>query len=378
MTLRTSVPLRSLTVTVSAPPSALKSTLSTPSVSIVMLAGVAEEPQPVAVRRQVDVLGDVGAVEAHRVGAGLALDRVAAVARIPDERVVTRAQQREVVAAVAVDRCRCRRRRATSRRPAAGDRVVARSAVERAARSPGAASAERVIASLPARPLTASWSVGLLVPDRYLRPRPETVTPEASPPTLIASLPLVPLTTTRSAAPSPVAAAEAAGEVDVDAADVGAAQVVDGDRVGAAERVEVDPLDAGVSIVMLPTSRKNRSRLPFADRSTCSATAAPLKRIVSVPSWPSTSSLPSPGSQTKVSSPAPSSAMSLPRCRRSMSLPSPPSSVSAPAPPASVSLPAPPSIVVGMRVGEDAVALVDAHGVVAGAGVDAIFATACG
>jgi hypothetical protein len=39
--------------------------------------------------------------------------------------------------------------------------------------------------------------------------------------------------------------AEAAGEVDVDAADVGSAQVVDRDQVDAAEGVEVDPLDAG-------------------------------------------------------------------------------------------------------------------------------------
>jgi hypothetical protein len=59
---------------------------------------------------------------------------------------------------------------------------------------------------------------------------------------------------------------------------------------------------------MAATLRVNRSRLPFADRSMCSATLAPLKRILSVPAWPSTVSLPSPGCQTKVSSPAPSSA----------------------------------------------------------------------
>jgi hypothetical protein len=57
-----------------------------------------------SVRGQVDVLGDVGAVEAHPVGAGLALDRVAAVAWVPDEGIVAGAQQRQVVAAVAVDR----------------------------------------------------------------------------------------------------------------------------------------------------------------------------------------------------------------------------------------------------------------------------------
>ena len=67
-------------------------------------ADVAEEPEPVAVGGQVEVLGAVGAVEEHRVGAVLALDGVAAVAGIPDEGVVAGAQQGEVVAAVAVDR----------------------------------------------------------------------------------------------------------------------------------------------------------------------------------------------------------------------------------------------------------------------------------
>ena len=55
-----------------------------------------------------------------RVVAGLALDGVAAVAGVPDERVVAGAQQGHVVAAAAVDdvvavaadaACRCRRRR---------------------------------------------------------------------------------------------------------------------------------------------------------------------------------------------------------------------------------------------------------------------------
>ena len=53
--------------------------------------GVAEEPQPVSVGREVDVLCRGGAVEDHRVVAGLAFDGVAAIARIPHERVVARA-----------------------------------------------------------------------------------------------------------------------------------------------------------------------------------------------------------------------------------------------------------------------------------------------
>ena len=54
-----------------------------------------------AIGRDVDVLVDVGAVEHQRVGAGLALDHVAAVARIPDERVVAVAEKGDVVAAAA-------------------------------------------------------------------------------------------------------------------------------------------------------------------------------------------------------------------------------------------------------------------------------------
>ena len=67
------------------------------------------------------------------------------------------------------------------------------------------------------------------------------------------------------------------------------------------------------SMVTLPTSRKNRTRLPLAERSMFSLALEPLNCIVSVPSWPSTVSLPSPGFHTKVSSPAPMKATSLPR-----------------------------------------------------------------
>ena len=96
------------------------------------VADVAEEPQPAAVGREVDVLVDVGAVEQHRVGAALALDDVAAVAGVPHEGVVAGAHEGHVVAAAAVDEvvavaadqhvvavaaddaCRCRRRRPPS------------------------------------------------------------------------------------------------------------------------------------------------------------------------------------------------------------------------------------------------------------------------
>ena len=66
------------------------------------VADVAGQPQPAAVGRQVDVLVDVGAVELQRVVAALALDRVAAVAGVPHERVVAGAADQ-------ARRCRDRR-----------------------------------------------------------------------------------------------------------------------------------------------------------------------------------------------------------------------------------------------------------------------------
>ena len=99
----TSVPVRSLTVMVSAPPRALNWMCSTPLRSMVMLPTSRNKPHPAAIGRDVDVLVDVGAVEQQRVGAGLALDGVAAVAGVPDERVVAGAEKRHVVAAAAGD-----------------------------------------------------------------------------------------------------------------------------------------------------------------------------------------------------------------------------------------------------------------------------------
>ena len=65
------------------------------------VADVAEQPQPAAVGREVDVLIGVGAVELQRVVAVLALDDVAAVAGVPHERVVAGAHEGHVVAAAA-------------------------------------------------------------------------------------------------------------------------------------------------------------------------------------------------------------------------------------------------------------------------------------
>ena len=99
----TSVPVRSLTMMLSAPPRALN-WMCLDAVEVHGdVADVAEQPHPSAIGRDVDVLVGVGAVEHERIGAGLTLDRVAAVARVPDEHVVAVAEQGHVVAATAGD-----------------------------------------------------------------------------------------------------------------------------------------------------------------------------------------------------------------------------------------------------------------------------------
>ncbi len=145
-----SVPVRSLTVMVSAPPRALKSIPSTPLRSIVMLPTSRVNRTPAAVGRDVDLLGDVGAVEEHRVVAGLALDGVAAVAGVPDEGVVAGAHQGHVVAAAADDEVVAL---------AADEDVVAVAAVEGQADRVRPAGRSRRWCRRPPRPLTVSWSL---------------------------------------------------------------------------------------------------------------------------------------------------------------------------------------------------------------------------
>jgi hypothetical protein len=83
---------------------------------------VAGESRPTAVGRDVDLLVDVRAVEQQRVGSGLALDDVAAVARVPDIGVVARAKQAGVIATPTVDQViAC----------AADDQIIAVAAIDR-------------------------------------------------------------------------------------------------------------------------------------------------------------------------------------------------------------------------------------------------------
>ena len=98
-----SVPVRSLTVMVSAPPRALRSIPSTPLRSMVTLPTSRKSRTRLPLAETSIFSDGVGAVEEHRVGAGLALDGVAAVAGVPDEGVVAGAHQGHVVAPAAVD-----------------------------------------------------------------------------------------------------------------------------------------------------------------------------------------------------------------------------------------------------------------------------------
>src|SRR4029077_4902990 len=77
------------------------------------IADVAEKLRPPAIRRDVDLLADVRAVELERVKASSALDGVAAVARFPHECVAAVPERGGVVSA------------------AAGDEIVARAADQR-------------------------------------------------------------------------------------------------------------------------------------------------------------------------------------------------------------------------------------------------------
>ncbi len=97
--------------------------------------------------------------------------------------------------------------------------------------------------------------------------------------------------------------AEGAGEVDRNGVHIGAREVVHGDGVGAARAWKSTVSSSLTSMVTLATSRKNRKRLPFGDKSMFSEAHEPLNHMVSVPAWPSTVSPPSPGSHTSLSFP---------------------------------------------------------------------------
>ena len=123
---------------------------------------VAEEAHPLAVGRDVDFLGDVGAVEEECIRPVPTLDDVAAIARIPLEDVVARAEKGSVVAAIPVDEIVAVAADKKVRARAAEERVVARAAVHRDLHDAGRerCCGDHVVA---ARPLTVrvSWPFGI-------------------------------------------------------------------------------------------------------------------------------------------------------------------------------------------------------------------------
>ena len=114
------------------------------------VADVAGEEQALAVGQELEVLAGVVAVEEQGVGAVLALDDVAAVARIPLEYVVAGAEEGDVVALVAVDEVVAVAAEQGVGAVAAEDGVVAGAAVEgeRDQRGQVAAGDDQVVAAV--------------------------------------------------------------------------------------------------------------------------------------------------------------------------------------------------------------------------------------
>ena len=203
----------------------------------------AEEAEPVSVRRQLDLLGDVGAVEAHRVRACLALDRVAAVAGIPDERVVACTHERAIGPAVAVDRVVPVATEQEVGALAAGDRVVAGPAVERQGERLGREHrrGQRVV---PAEPSDDELVTRLLMLNGDHCPEAghddaRGIPADSDRVVRIRAVHLDPVVLTVAGRPT-----RGAGEIEVQVRELRALQIVDGDDVGPAESVEIDPLQS--------------------------------------------------------------------------------------------------------------------------------------
>ena len=177
----------------------------------------------------VDALGDGGAVEQHRVEAGLALERVVVVARVPDEGVVAVAHERVVVAVAAVDQVVAL---------AAEERVDTEAAVHRELDAVGL-QRRGVDGVVAARAVERQPVVGLLLEEDVDRGvQPEDVDPAgvAGGAEHVGALRAV----DRDGVGRSVAAAVRTAQVELGVDEVGAGQVADDDVVGAAQRPEVD------------------------------------------------------------------------------------------------------------------------------------------
>ena len=205
------------------------------------VANVARKAHAPTVRRDVDFLGDVRTVELQRIGPRLALDHIAAVAGIPDERIVVGAEQRHVVAAPAGDRIVAVAAQQMVGALAADDRIVAGSAVDRELEKSGGKSG-RIDHVVAVEPVDGQIVGSLGVGDVDIRG--EAI--DADDPTSRCDRDRVRACRAVHVhgVDRTIAATAAGAEVDVDLGKVGAGHVVDGDIVGAAQCAEIDRLGA--------------------------------------------------------------------------------------------------------------------------------------
>ena len=116
------------------------------------VADIAKQASAAAIGRDIDLLANVGAVEQQRIGAVLAFDDVAAIARIPLKRIVSGAEECGVTALIAVDEIVSVAADQEVVAGAAEDRVIAAAAINRERELPcgeprridGVVAAERV------------------------------------------------------------------------------------------------------------------------------------------------------------------------------------------------------------------------------------------
>ena len=126
-----SVPERSLTVMVSGAAQHIELDMLDPAEVHRHVADIAEQAGAAAIGRDVDLLGNIGAVEQQRIGAVLAFDDVAAIARIPLKRIVSGAKEGDVTALIAVDEIVSVAADQEVIAGAAEDRVIAAAAIDR-------------------------------------------------------------------------------------------------------------------------------------------------------------------------------------------------------------------------------------------------------
>ena len=190
-----------------------------------------------AVGRDVDVLVDDGAVEHEGVGACLAIDRVAAVARVPDERVVARPEQGRVAALATNDEVVAL---------TAGDLVIAGAGVDREVDLAGfeRGGIDGVVA---ARAVDRERVEGALGPgERHLRRQSVDYDARAAGGDSDGVVAVRAVDDHVVRRPVTLAASRRARQIERDLLDVGAGEIVDRDGVGVrgvAQGVDLDVLD---------------------------------------------------------------------------------------------------------------------------------------